>query len=132
MEANLKFLCQVAVHEVSLIRIFGNSTMYKMSFFKEEILEWEFLPLHKLLWYFLVVTWIFFRVSLFCFAPWCVLVEKSDSKCLLCLGWPWICKSVLNSRGVDNSGLQLSHKGDRFVFFTPCLSPQELCSWLTI
>lgn len=33
MDANLKFLCQVAVHEVSFIRIFGNSIMYKMSFF---------------------------------------------------------------------------------------------------
>lgn len=82
MDANLKFLCQVAVHGVSLIRIFGNSIMHKMSFFQERN-SWMgvFSPPQRFLifFFFLVVTWIFFGVSLFCFAPWCVLVEKNQT-----------------------------------------------------
>lgn len=81
MDANLKFLCQVAVCEVSLIRIFGNSIMYKMSFFsRKKLLNGSFFPSTKFCdFFFSVVTWIFFGVSLFCFTPWCVLVEKNQT-----------------------------------------------------
>lgn len=55
----------------------------KCLFFKKSILEQKgFFP-HKVLWWFgwvsfLAVTCIFFGVSLFFLAPWCVLVEKKN------------------------------------------------------
>lgn len=81
MGATQKFLCQVAVHEVSLIRIFGNSIMYKMSFFSRmKFLNGSFFLSAKFCdFFFWVVSWIFFGVSLFYFAPWCVLVEKNQT-----------------------------------------------------